>query len=68
VIDLTIQEFRALKESPSRRRTRPLEESPEGLVMLSLESTSSRMSNLARQELYFGRFIRSTKFSPASEA
>jgi len=24
--------------------------------MLSLESTSSRMSNLARQELYFGRF------------
>ena len=24
--------------------------------MLSLESTSSRMSNLARQELYFDRF------------
>jgi len=27
-----------------------------GSLMLSLESTSSRMSNLARQELYFGRF------------
>ncbi|MCC6537370.1 MAG: insulinase family protein [Bryobacterales bacterium] len=27
-----------------------------GSVMLGLESTSSRMSNLARQELYFGRF------------
>jgi predicted Zn-dependent peptidase len=25
--------------------------------MLSLESTSSRMSNLARQELYFNRFM-----------
>jgi predicted Zn-dependent peptidase len=25
--------------------------------MLSLESTSSRMSNLARQELYFDRFM-----------
>jgi predicted Zn-dependent peptidase len=25
--------------------------------MLSLESTSARMSNLARQELYFGRFF-----------
>ncbi len=25
--------------------------------MLSLESTSSRMSNLARQELYFQRFF-----------
>ncbi len=27
-----------------------------GSLMLSLESTSSRMSNLARQELYFKRF------------
>ena len=27
-----------------------------GSLMLSLESTSSRMSNLARQELYFRRF------------
>jgi predicted Zn-dependent peptidase len=27
-----------------------------GSLMLSLESTTSRMSNLARQELYFGRF------------
>ena len=25
--------------------------------MLSLESTSSRMANLARQEMYFGRFF-----------
>jgi predicted Zn-dependent peptidase len=28
-----------------------------GSLMLSLESTSSRMANLARQELYFGRFF-----------
>lgn len=28
-----------------------------GSLMLSLESTSSRMSNLARQELYFDRFL-----------
>ena len=28
-----------------------------GSLMLSLESTSSRMSNLARQELYFPRFL-----------
>jgi predicted Zn-dependent peptidase len=26
-------------------------------MMLSLESTASRMSNLARQEMYFGRFV-----------
>jgi len=28
-----------------------------GSFMLGLESTSSRMSNLARQELFFGRFV-----------
>ena len=28
-----------------------------GSLMLSLESTSSRMHNLARQELYFGRYV-----------
>jgi predicted Zn-dependent peptidase len=28
-----------------------------GSLMLSLESTSSRMSNLARQEMYFGHFF-----------
>jgi predicted Zn-dependent peptidase len=28
-----------------------------GSLMLSLESTSSRMSNLARQEMYFGKFF-----------
>ena len=27
-----------------------------GSLALSLESTSARMSNLARQELFFGRF------------
>ncbi len=28
-----------------------------GSLMLSLESTSSRMSNLARQEMHFGKFF-----------
>ena len=28
-----------------------------GSLMLSLESTSSRMSNLARQEMYFGQLL-----------
>jgi predicted Zn-dependent peptidase len=28
-----------------------------GSLMLGLESTSSRMSNLARQEMYFGKHI-----------
>jgi len=28
-----------------------------GSLMLGLESTASRMSNLARQEMYFGKFF-----------
>ena len=58
VIDLTIQEFRSLKESPvADEELRRSKNHLKGSLMLSLESTSSRMSNLARQELYFGRFF-----------
>src|SRR6201993_187611 len=57
VIDLTIQEFHALKESlVTEEELRRSKNHLKGSLMLSLESTSSRMSNLARQELYFGRF------------
>src|SRR5205807_6797729 len=58
VIDLTIQEFRALKKTPvTEEELRRSKNHLKGSLMLSLESTSSRMSNLARQELYFGRFF-----------
>src|SRR5437762_3998708 len=57
VIDLTIQEFRSLKETlVSEEELRRSKNHLKGSLMLSLESTSSRMANLARQELYFGRF------------
>jgi len=58
VVDLTIAEFRALRNRPSPRRTSPRQKSTSRARSCSLfESTSSRMSNLARQELYFGRFF-----------
>jgi predicted Zn-dependent peptidase len=57
VLDMTIAEFRAMKESPvSEEELRRAKNHLKGSLMLSLESTSSRMSNLARQELYFHRF------------
>jgi predicted Zn-dependent peptidase len=57
VIDLVIKEFRDLKEAPvSEEELRRAKNHLKGSLMLSLESTSARMSNLARQELYFGRF------------
>lgn len=56
VIRHTLDEFRSLKDE----RVQPTEltrakEHLKGSLMLSLESTSSRMSNLARQEKYFQR-------------
>jgi len=57
VLDLTVVEFRAMKESPvSDEELLRAKNHLKGSLMLSLESTSSRMSNLARQELYFRRF------------
>lgn len=57
VLDLIVKEFRQLKESPvtDEELTRS-KNHLKGSLMLSLESTSARMSNLARQELYFRRF------------
>jgi predicted Zn-dependent peptidase len=58
VVDLTVAEFRAMKESPvTEEELLRAKNHLKGSLMLSLESTSSRMSNLARQELYFGHFF-----------
>src|ERR1700739_4856417 len=57
VLDMTIAEFRAMKESPvTEEELRRAKNHLKGSLMLSLESTSAPMSNLARQELYFHRF------------
>src|SRR5262249_20462402 len=57
VLDLPIAEFPSIKQSPvTEEELRRAKNHLKGSLMLSLESTSSRMSNLARQELYFGRF------------
>jgi predicted Zn-dependent peptidase len=57
VIDLVIQEFRELKDNlVTEEELLRAKNHLKGSLMLSLESTSARMSNLARQELYFRRF------------
>ncbi len=56
VVDLILQEFRRLKEGPvGERELQMARDHLKGSLMLSLESSSSRMSNLARQEFYYGR-------------
>ena len=56
VIDLTLAELRDLRERPvPADELRRAKDHLKGSLMLSLENTSSRMSQLARQEIYFGR-------------
>jgi predicted Zn-dependent peptidase len=58
VVESITKEFRDLKEQPvSDEELRRAKDHLKGSLMLSLESTASRMSNLARQEMYFGRFF-----------
>ncbi len=58
VVESITNEFRDLKEQPvGTEELRRAKDHLKGSLMLSLESTSSRMSNLARQEMYFGRFF-----------
>jgi predicted Zn-dependent peptidase len=58
VVTSVIDEFRRLKdELIDEEEIRRAKDHMKGSLMLSLESTSSRMSNLARQELYFDRFM-----------
>ena len=57
VVELIVNEFRDLKQNHiSEEELRRTKEQLKGSLMLSLESTTARMSNLARQEMYFDRF------------
>jgi predicted Zn-dependent peptidase len=56
VVKLTIEEFRRIKgERLPADELRRAKDHLKGSLMLSLENTGSRMSHLARQEIYFGR-------------
>jgi predicted Zn-dependent peptidase len=57
VVKSVVSEFRKLKsELVSQEELRRAKDQLKGSLMLSLESSTARMSNLARQEMYFDRF------------
>jgi predicted Zn-dependent peptidase len=57
VVESTVTEFRKLKtELVAPDELRRAKDQLKGSLMLSLESSNARMSNLARQEMYFDRF------------
>src|SRR6266852_3278846 len=58
LIRSVIEEFRRIQqEAVSIEELRRAKDHLKGSMMLSLESTSARMSNLARQAMYFHRFV-----------
>ena len=59
-IDLIMAEFSKLKQEllPDEELTRAKDQL-KGNILMGLESSSSRMANLARQEIYFGQFFTS---------
>jgi predicted Zn-dependent peptidase len=58
VIELIMSEFRRLKsEALPEDELRRAKDQLKGNIILGLESSSSRMSNLARQEMYFEHFF-----------
>ena len=58
VVDLILAEFRNLKQTPvgAEELTRAKDQL-KGNILLGLESSNSRMANLARQEMYFRQFF-----------
>jgi len=57
VVQSVVSEFRSLKTTPvPDEELKRSKAQLKGSLMLSLESSSARMSNLARQEMYFDRF------------
>ena len=57
VVQSVVSEFHKLKAEPvPADELRRSKDQLKGSLMLSLESSSARMSNLARQEMYFDRF------------
>jgi len=58
VVESILKEFRDLKDRPvGEEELRRAKDYLKGSLVLGLESTSSRMSGLARNEIYFGRFF-----------
>ena len=56
LIDVVIAELRRMKDEPlPEAELQRAKDHLKGSLMLNLESTSSRMSHLARQEIYFDR-------------
>jgi predicted Zn-dependent peptidase len=68
-IDLILIEFRKLKEEIlSDEELTRAKDQLKGNILMGLESSNSRMANLARQEIYFGQFFSAEEIAARIDA
>jgi len=68
-IELVLAEFRKLKEDLlSDEELTRAKDQLKGNILMGLESSNSRMANLARQEIYFGQFFTADEIIARIEA
>jgi predicted Zn-dependent peptidase len=69
VLRSVAEEFRRMKQEPvAEDELRRAKDHLKGSLLLSLESSGARMSNLARQEMYFQRFFTVKELQASVEA
>jgi len=57
VLELILKEMHSLKDTINETELERAKNQLKGNIILGLESTSSRMNNIARQEIYHGRYF-----------
>ena len=55
-LELIIKEMSSLRDTMDEAELKRAKDQLKGNIILGLESTSSRMNNIARQEIYYGRY------------
>jgi predicted Zn-dependent peptidase len=68
VTELIIKEMKGLYETISDVELRRAKDQLKGNLVLGLESTSSRMQSIARQEIYYGRYFSQKEIMKEVEA
>ncbi|OHE59270.1 MAG: hypothetical protein A2Z47_07800 [Thermodesulfovibrio sp. RBG_19FT_COMBO_42_12] len=56
VLELILKEMRSLRDTLNETELKRAKNQLKGNIILGLESTNSRMNNIARQEIYYGRY------------
>ncbi|MCX8026630.1 MAG: insulinase family protein [Thermodesulfovibrionales bacterium] len=68
VSQMIIKEMRSLYETLTPEELKRAKDQIKGNIILGLESTSSRMQSIARQEIYFGRYFTHQEIIKAVES